>query len=273
MRIFRAVDEYSKFTSAGGDNDPSLDFLATHPNPPQRLELLEQHAREIGPPGTGRRDRDSFLDGIDGMLYGDPPDEGYVRGRTFLHPRLGISFTVPEGFVIDNTASQVTATGPGDLAVRFDAVALEPKVSLLDYARSGWVAGLDAASIRPTTVNGLEAATARAKADNWQFAISLIRAGGLVYRLLTAAPVGSDQLEPTAGAVTASFHTLTEAQRAALKPLRIRLVEVQPGDTVGTLAARMVGVDRKLELFRLINGLGPGATVSAGDRIKIVSDQ
>jgi len=35
----------------------------------------------------------------------------------------------------------------------------------------------------------------------------------------------------------------------------------------------MVGVDRKLDLFRVLNGLAPGATVSAGDKVKIVTDK
>ena len=40
-----------------------------------------------------------------------------------------------------------------------------------------------------------------------------------------------------------------------------------------TMAASMVGVDRKLDLFRVINALGPGATVSTGDKVKIITDQ
>jgi predicted Zn-dependent protease len=48
---------------------------------------------------------------------------------------------------------------------------------------------------------------------------------------------------------------------------------VGPGQTVGSLAAGMSGVDRKLELFRLLNGLAPGASVSTGDKVKIVTDR
>ncbi|MGO4842534.1 metalloprotease, partial [Rhizobiaceae sp. 2RAB30] len=102
---------------------------------------------------------------------------------TFLHPRLGVSFSVPSGFVIDNSAAAVTATGPGETAVRFDGVAIDPKVPLVDYVRSGWVAGLDPNSVRAETINGNEAAAARARADGWQFDIVVIRAGGQVYRL------------------------------------------------------------------------------------------
>ena len=35
----------------------------------------------------------------------------------------------------------------------------------------------------------------------------------------------------------------------------------------------MVGVDRKLDLFRVLNALPPGAVVSAGDKVKIITDR
>ena len=272
-RFLQSMAAYSDFRSISGATDASLDFLASHPNTPQRIELALRHAQAFGAPGIGTRDRDSFLAGIDGLLYGDTPEEGYVRGETFLHPKLGITFSVPQGFLIDNSAAAVTATGPGDMAVRFDGVQINQAMSLADYIRSGWVAGLDPASIRNTTINGNEAATARAAAEGWQFDITVIRAGGQIYRLLTAAPVGSNSLEAVARSVAGSFRTLTPAEQAALKPLRVRVVTVQAGQTVGTLASMMVGVDRKLDLFRVLNALGPGATLSPGDKVKIITDR
>ncbi|WP_315925672.1 M48 family metalloprotease [Mesorhizobium sp. SP-1A] len=272
-RFLQSMSAYTDFRSISGATDASLDFLATHPNTPQRIELAQRHARQFGQPGVGTRDRDSFLAGIDGILYGDTAEEGYVRGNVFLHPRLGITFSVPEGFVIDNSAAAVTAAGPGDMAVRFDGVSLDKGRSLTDYIRSGWVTGLDDASVRQETINGNEAAVASARADNWQFDITVIRAGDQVYRLLTAAPASSTALASVARAVSGSFHVLTPQEKAALKPLRIRVVTVKPGQNIGTLSAMMVGVDRKLDLFRVLNALAPGATVSAGDKVKIITDK
>src|SRR5690606_10242969 len=147
------------------------------------------------------------------------------------------------------------------------------RLALTDYLTSGWVSGLDPRTVRGTTINGNEAATAHARADGWQFDVTVIRAGPQVYRLLTAAPLNSTALEPTARAVSGSFRVMTEAEKEALKPLRVRVLTVGPGQNVATFAAQMVGVDRKLELFRLLNALGPGATLSAGDRVKIITDR
>jgi predicted Zn-dependent protease len=273
-RFLQSMAAYSDFRSISGATDPSLDFLASHPNAPQRIELARMHARQFGVQGaTGATDRDSFLAGIDGLLYGDTPEEGYVRGNTFMHPGLGISFSVPPNFVIDNSAAAVTATGPGDMAIRFDGVSVAGSIGLSDYVRSGWVAGLDASSVRDVTINGYEAATASANAEGWRFSIAVIRANGQIYRLLTAAPLANTALEPVASAVSSTFKVLTASEKAALKPLHVRVLTVKPGETVGSLAARMIGVDRKLDLFRLLNALGPGATVSAGDKVKIITDK
>ncbi|MEZ5812306.1 MAG: M48 family metalloprotease [Rhizobiaceae bacterium] len=272
-RFLQSMAAYSDFRAVSGADDASLDFLATHPAAPRRIELAMRHARQFGSPNSGNRDRDSYLAGIDGIVFGDTPDEGYVRGRTFLHPGLGVAFSVPAGFVIDNSADAVTAAGPGDIAVRFDAVAVSKRTKATDYIRSGWVVGLDEASIRPVTVNGLEGANARARADGWKFDITAVRVGDQIYRLLTAAPLSSQKLEEVAGGVSASFRRMGEAERANLKPLTVKVVTVKPGDTIASIAGQMAGTDRKLGLFRLLNALPAGAAVSAGDKVKIITDR
>jgi predicted Zn-dependent protease len=272
-RFLQSMAAYSASRSVTGAADEGLDFLASHPTAPQRIELALRHARQYAPPGTGNRERNSFLEGVDGMLFGDTPQEGFVRGRTFLHPQLGVSFSVPEGFVIDNSAAAVTAAGPGDIAIRFDGVSIDQRVPLTDYIQSGWVAGLDASSIRRFAINGNEAVSARARAEGWQFDVTVIRAAGQVYRLLTAAPAASTSLAGVASTVSGSFRTLSDAEKQALRPLRIRVVTVRPGDTVATLAAQMVGVDRKVDMFRLINAMSSSATISAGSKVKIITDR
>ncbi|QLF68772.1 M48 family metalloprotease [Peteryoungia desertarenae] len=272
-RFLDSMSRYSQFTSVDPEADQSLDFLSSHPNAPQRVDLARRHARAFGPEGTyGETGRDYFLNGIDGLLYGDSPDEGFVRGQTFLHGKLGIRFEVPNGFQIDNKVEAVLATGPGDVAIRFDGVADNKNMTLPNYISSGWVTGLLPETIRSIKVNGLDAATARASADRWDFDITVIRIGPQIFRFLTAVPKGSPALEPTAQQLRDTFRQISLQEAASLKPLRVRVVTVRPEDTIGTLAARMMGTDRKLELFRLINALGPTSTLTPGMRVKIISE-
>jgi predicted Zn-dependent protease len=272
-RFLDSMAAYSRFSAVDPEADQSLDFLSSHPNAPQRVELARLHARAFGAEGTvGDRGRDYYLAGIDGLLYGDAPEEGYVRGQTFLHAKLGIRFDVPAGFQIDNKADAVLATGPGDIAIRFDGVADSRRQDLVNYISSGWVTGLKPETIRPIMINGLEGATARAAADRWDFDVTVVRIDSQIYRFLTAVPQGSKALEPTAAVLRGSFRKLSPPETASLKPLRVRVVTARPGDTVGSLAGRMMGTDRKLDLFRLMNAMTAASTVRPGEKFKIISE-
>ncbi|WP_182086942.1 M48 family metalloprotease [Aureimonas sp. ME7] len=272
-RFLQTMDSFSAFRNAFQATNPNLDFLASHPAAPQRVELAKRHAAVFGPPGTGNDDRDRYLAGIDGMLFGDTASEGYVRGRSFFHAGLGITFTVPEGFVIDNTADAVLATGPGDTAIRFDGVAVPPGTTLADYIQSGWVGGLDAASIRPIRIGNLEAVSARAVGGSYVFNVTVIRVGGQVYRFLTALPAdAAGRLPGIADSIANSFRVLQPAERESLKPLRVRVVTARAGDTESSIASRIQGVDRKLEMFRLLNDLEDGSGIKTGVRYKIIAE-
>ena len=206
------------------------------------------------------------------MIFGDTAEQGYIRGNQFIHPKLGISFTVPQGFTIDNSSSAVIANGPNDLAIRFDWVSLPNGLSATAYMQNGWVNGLDPSSVQSITINGLSAARARAVNDRWQFDVVVIIVKNRVYRFLTAAPKSSTSLNSIASATTSTFRSLSSHEISSLKPLRIHVVTVRTNDTVSSLAGRMTGTSDKEKLFRIINALSPTSTLSNGDRVKIISE-
>ena len=61
---------------------------------------------------------------------------------------------------------------------------------------------------------------------------------------------------------------LSEIQ--ATKPLRLKVVSVQPGDTVERMASRMAVADHAAERFTVLNGLQPGQALKPGEQVKIV---
>ena len=69
-----------------------------------------------------------------------------------------------------------------------------------------------------------------------------------------------------------SFRRLTLEEIQAARPLRVKVITAQPGDTVESLSHRMAGVDRPTERFRILNGLDAHAQVKARDRVKVVVD-
>lgn len=272
-RFLDLMGRYAAYKSAGSVQDKRPDFLASHPATPQRVDFATRAARQFGAPGIGEVDRERYLQGIDGMLFGDDRSQGFVRGKNFYHPTLGVGFTVPSGFILDNTTDAVLATAPDGTALRFDGANLPPGTALADYIASGWVNGLDRNSIKSFTVNGLEAASARAEAKGWVFRIAVIRAGAsATYRFIFANETDTPGLEQATTATVQSFRKLSAQEAAALKPLRIKLATVRSGDTVDSLARQMNGVDRPTDLFRVLNNIKGNTLPPAGDKVKIVSD-
>src|ERR1700726_679251 len=254
--------------------DPrAQDFLASHPATPERVQNAQNSARQYTSPEGGERDRETYLAAIDNIVYGEDPSEGFVRGRRFLHPKLGFTFAAPETFTLDNTAQAVIGVREGGTqAMRFDVVRVPAEQSLGDYLNSGWMENVDKASTEDLTINGFPAASATARGDQWQFRVYALRFGSDVYRFIFAAKQKTTESDRNARETVNSFRRLTLEEIQSARPLRIKVINVQPGDTVESLSHRMAGLDRPVDRFRILNGLDVHAQVKARDRVKIVVD-
>ena len=254
-------------------NAPSMDITATHPAAPERIQLATLAARQIGAPGVGEAERNRYLLAVQGVTVADDSAQGFVRNGTFSHPKLGITFTAPEGFVIENSKEAVVGFSPeGGKALRFDQVKLDASASLETYVASGLVDGASASGAESLTINGMPAATSTSRSEGWNYRFFAIRMGAQTFRLTYAAREMSAAQDAAFRQSAETFRRLTSEEAARLKPLRIALVTAGSADTAETLAARMSSDEPRLERFRVLNGLQVSDRVFAGQRYKIVSD-
>jgi predicted Zn-dependent protease len=273
-RFLASMERNAELKAGKASFDPrAQDFLSSHPATPERIQNAQSIARQYTAPDNAERDREDYLSTIDNIVYGEDPSEGFVRGRRFLHPKLGFTFQAPENFTLDNTAQAVIGVREGgSQAMRFDVVRVPAEQSLGEYLSSGWMENVDKASTEDLTINGFPAASATARGDEWQFKIYALRFGTDVYRFIFAAKQKTTESERNARETVNSFRRLSLEEIQAARPLRIKVITVQPGDTVESLAHRMDGVDHPLERFRVLNGLDAHAQVKVRDRVKIVVD-
>src|SRR6195256_3753642 len=148
VRFLTSMGRNAEFKSNPGQThhiDPRApDFLSSHPATPERVKNAQGNARQFAGPGAGERDKQNYLAGIDGLVFGEDPSEGFVRGRRFLHPKLGFTFVAPDGFVLDNTAQAVLGVKEGGgQALRLDVVRVPAEQTLADYLNSRWVENID----------------------------------------------------------------------------------------------------------------------------------
>ena len=256
----------------GRDNATIPEWASTHPDPASRVQTAASKAQ--GLPGTVTN-RDTFLTRIDGMIYGDDPEQGIVEGRQFIHPELKLSFTAPQGFYMVNGTRAVSINGQSGQA----QLTLAPYNGNLDTYVNNVFANLggEGQTLRPanlqrTTVNGLPAVygTARVNSGNGQVDVVVFAyefSNDRAYHFQAISQAGR------ASAFTPMFQSMrriSASEAANVVPRKVDVVTVRAGDTVASLANRMAYTNAQEARFRVLNGLGNNESLQAGQKVKIV---
>ncbi|MET0269784.1 MAG: M48 family metalloprotease [Sphingomonas sp.] len=259
----------------GGDDQRAVpSWISTHPNGADRVARARQRATTTGIAINDRaRNGDAFLARLDGLLYDDDPAQGMIDGASFRHPALRIGFTAPAGFRLANSPSAVAISGSGGQA-QFGGGSLGAGLpAYIDGVFRGVGGAGSVSTVQQTRVNGIEAAYATTRATSGQRAVDVTvfaykTDGNSAYHFLIITPAGSG-IGPFASMVQ-SFTRLTDAQAAAIRPRRVRVVTVGPNDTVASLSARMGYADQKEARFRTINALEGDARLRPGQKVKLI---
>jgi len=257
-----------------GTSNQVPEWASTHPNPETRVPAA---LRQAGSNATGIVNRDQFLSGIDGLTYGDDPKQGIVDGRNFTHPELRLHFQAPDGFYMVNGTSAVSINGQSGKA-QFTGGSYSGDLDA--YVRAGFSAltganeqKISPQSIERTTINGLPAAYGIARVNNGNSQLDVIVfayefAKDRAYHFVTISQAGR---AATFSSMFNSMRRISATEAGQIKPRKLDMVTVKSGDTVQSLAARMAYDDARLERFLVLNGLSANASLTAGDRVKIVT--
>lgn len=260
----------------GRDSRQLPEWASTHPLSENRARLALTEARRTGRLGTGVRNRDQFLNQIEGLTVDDDPAQGVIEGRYFTHPDLRIQFAVPAGYLMQNGTRAVSIKGSGGEA-EFSGGRYSGTLDAYIYAvlrdLTGGKQRLNIPPPRRTVVNGMPAAftTTRAVTNSGAMDVSVVAYqwdANTVYHflILTQAGAGIGPLAPMVN----SLRRISAAEAASIRPKVIDVVTVRPGDSVQSLARRMAYRDFQAERFLALNGLTAGQTLVPGQRVKLV---
>ncbi len=252
-----------------------FNIMQTHPRTADRVQraIAEAGVVTVKDPIVGR---DIYLGKIDGMLYGDNPDQGLIRGRQFVHPALRFAFTVPEGFRLANSSQSVIARGPEGAGFLFDQARESGGGSMTSYLTQVWAKGVPVQNVEAITINGMPAATGEVSVNGRSGprdlrAVAIRYDDQTIYRMVFVTPAKlTDSLSRPFRETTYSFRKLSAAEAAAVKPWRLVLHKVRRGETAGTLAERMPFPDHRLERFQVLNGLEDNSPLPAGRTVKLI---
>jgi len=256
----------------GRANATVPEWASTHPDPAGRVQTALSKTQGLA---GGVTNRDTFLTRIDGMLYGDDPEQGVIEGSDFIHPQLRLSFTAPQGFYMVNGTRAVRVNGQSGRA----QLTLAPYAGDLDsYVRQqfttlgGENSTLAPSSVQRTTINGIGAAYGSARVNNSgsQVDVTVFAyefANDRAYHFTAITPAGGGS------AFTSMFQSMrriSTSEANAIVPRRIDVVTVRRGDTVSGFARRMAYSDSQELRFRVLNGLSSSEGLVAGQKVKVI---
>lgn len=250
------------------------EWASSHPADGPRVAAA---LRQAGANSRGVTNRDRFLAGINGIMWGDDPKQGVVEGRKFTHPEMRFSFDAPQGFYLVNGTRAVAISGQsgkGELSSGAFNGNMESYITTV-------FAGLDQqgqTAIRPstlqrTTVNGIsatyglaQATTSNGQVDVAVFAYELNPTRAVHF--LTIVPSGNGDVF---NAMFGSMHRISDSEAGAIKPRRVTVMTVKRGDTLQSLSTRMAYPDFQMDRFLMLNGLTSTSALVSGQKIKLIT--
>jgi predicted Zn-dependent protease len=254
-------------------------WARSHPISADRAARAARGAQAAGATRTSPPERvGPYMSALNGMLVGDDPEQGFIEGRRFAHPRMKLGFEAPQGFTLNNTPRAVNVSGGGNIRAQFSGGAqLGGSTSLEGYAGTvlrqilGQAQAQTGAPER-TTVNGLPAVSilARAQTQQGQITEVIVTAydiGGRAYHFAATGPAGG--LGP-ALPLLRSVRQLSDAEAALLRPRELQVVTVGRSDTVASLSARMAYDRFQTERFLAMNALPSNVVLTPGQQVKVV---
>jgi predicted Zn-dependent protease len=269
-----------RLDKAAGSTKGVPNWLSTHPAPEDRVQKVEASVREAlsGTPVSAlATNRDAFLQHVDGVIFGDSPSEGVIRGNTFLHRDLRFAMTFPPDWDVQNTKEQVVAKAPEREEYLLLQLIGQPQGSLQQVAQASMAnAGWRQVSGQPANVNGLDAYLGTYQGSMQRLGNVATLAAHIVHDRRVFVLAGLSPAEEFRGAAQLfertiqSFRPLSASEAENIRPNRVDLYTVRPNDTWTSIAQRAAEGTIKPSTLAIMNDHDPNQPPRPGDRVKIV---
>ncbi|MCW8963088.1 MAG: M48 family metalloprotease [Gammaproteobacteria bacterium] len=117
IRVLKKQEEFESELAILENREPRTyhGLFSTHPDNDKRLKSIIKASKAIKP-GNGKpqSDKNTYLEMIDGITFGNSSSEGVIRGQRFYHQELGFTLELPPGWHIKNRPDRLIAASPNN---------------------------------------------------------------------------------------------------------------------------------------------------------------
>jgi predicted Zn-dependent protease len=275
------LNTLARITEAS-DRNGVPNWLSTHPQPENRAVRIAETVRKVAASktdgGTWTVDRDGYLNRLDGLVFGDNPEQGIVRGNVFLHAPLRFAIAFPEGWEITNTDEQVVAQEPGN-KVFIILRGIEPRgARSLDQVAQQHMrqAGYKPTDAALTTINGMQAFVGTYTGNASGIGNVMARGAHVVLGRSTyfiggiASPTLYTRVVAEFDKTIQSFREMSQEEADDVKPNLIDFYVARSGDTWQSIAQRAGKGLVSANTLAIMNNHPIDQQPAPGTRLKIV---
>lgn len=269
VNFFNSIQRLSG--EQGGVRLPN--FLSTHPLTPKRIARVQELIKLPEYPTTPLLvERNPYLRKVNGLVYGDDPRQGYVENRTFYHPEMKFSFTIPNNWKVDNTPKQVqltSADGKAIIMLSADNAAKDlddyvdeklTQLSKFNVLSQGFrdINGLRAFYKLVQTMTEQSAKEGEKKTEKPDINVQLtgIKKDNTIFHFFAAAQAGDypsyrRDIENT----VASFSNLLDVNRMRKKTDKVVIKQIKSRQSLGDYLKALAVPQDKWKRIALLNGI------------------
>lgn len=278
--FFNVLEKMSMGSSHGGI--PT--FMSTHPDPGDRYNSVNQTSDEwqakLGDK-TFAVNTNSYLQMLDGMVYGENPRNGFVENNTFYHPDLKFKFPYPKGWTLVNAPNQVQITPEDKNAAIIVALSKEQSAEAAGQKALNELelTVLETSNIKVNGNNALRAISQQVSQNQQtgqQQVIKLlsyfIEKDGYVYNLHGIC--NGPEFNTYAGyfeSTMKNFDSVSDPSKLNVQANRIRVKTIRSASVSLSDAFEYYKVPQeKYNEFALLNNMELNHTLRKGDMIKVL---
>jgi len=270
--VMRLLD---KLSGESGGRLP--EWLATHPNPGNRLEHINSMVSKMQTDFTGSTvNREGYERRLDGIMFGMNPREGFFKGNVFYHPDLRFSLSFPNGWRVINGKQAVAAQSPQQDAII--ELTLSEGSSADQAARSFLsTEGIQAGTLTRANVNGLRASAApfaaATESGTLRGSAVFVEYSNRVYRLLAYSPETRwSNYQSVAQQTLTSFGSVNDPAILNVQPQHLTVFTLDRRTTIAELA-RQRPSPAPAATLALINQVEENTPLESGRIVKWVVGQ
>lgn len=264
-----------RITERAGGGIPNL--LSSHPDPGERELSIPEKAREWEEQGFEQtiRNTDTYMQMINGIVYGENPRQGFSRDGMFYHPDLEFQFPIPSNWQVINQPAQVVLLAPDEQAVmifQIDFEAESARASVQNFLNNNEIDADSQRALQSSNrFDGYEAEfTLLQDSQNYGFNMYAVEYDGRVYNFLNYSSQSNySNFRSLFRNTTTGFNRVTTNSILNINPVTLRVQRMGQAGVFQDQLPSSLPMDIDREEVAILNQVNLTDRLPAGTWIKI----